>query len=140
MCVATGDVNLAQKIALEAFEKEALATANRSRGPAWHQDEPHPSVEPAPLHEGLSDEAYREMTADPLMLMLPVLVLGGAVLANALVLPENSQARHRRVQAEEKSAALLRSWLSAEQAEQWRRNGYFDVIGSDTGTRFRLHG
>src|SRR5271163_3370843 len=78
------------------------------------------------------------MTADLLILMLPVLVLGGAVLANALCLPENFQWRLGRDQAEEKSAALLRSWLNAEQAEQWRRNGYFDVFGSDTGTRFRL--
>jgi hypothetical protein len=34
---ATGDVNLAQKIALEAFEMKALAIANRSSKPTWRQ-------------------------------------------------------------------------------------------------------
>jgi hypothetical protein len=33
--IATGDVNLAQKIALEAFEAEILAVANRSEGSVW---------------------------------------------------------------------------------------------------------
>jgi hypothetical protein len=35
--VPTGDVNLAQKIALETFEKKALAVANPSGGPTWRQ-------------------------------------------------------------------------------------------------------
>jgi hypothetical protein len=34
---ATGDVNLAQKIALETFEKKALAIANRSSKSTWRQ-------------------------------------------------------------------------------------------------------
>jgi hypothetical protein len=33
--VATGDINLAQKIALETFENKALAIANRTRGVVW---------------------------------------------------------------------------------------------------------
>jgi hypothetical protein len=33
--LATGDINLAQKIALETFEKKALAIANRSSAPIW---------------------------------------------------------------------------------------------------------
>jgi hypothetical protein len=33
---------------------------------------------------------------------------------------------------------LLRSWLSPEQDEQWAARGDFDVIGSDTGTRYRI--
>jgi hypothetical protein len=33
--VATGDVNLAQKIALENFENKALAIANRSSASSW---------------------------------------------------------------------------------------------------------
>jgi hypothetical protein len=33
--VATGDINLAQKIALETFEGEVLAIANRSEGSVW---------------------------------------------------------------------------------------------------------
>jgi hypothetical protein len=38
--VATGDVNLAQKIALETFESKVLAIANRSSGTTWHEIEP----------------------------------------------------------------------------------------------------
>jgi hypothetical protein len=34
--VATGDVNLAQKIALEHFENRALGVANRSSVSTWH--------------------------------------------------------------------------------------------------------
>jgi hypothetical protein len=33
--VAIGDVNLAQKIALETFESKVLAIANRSEGSVW---------------------------------------------------------------------------------------------------------
>jgi hypothetical protein len=33
--IATGDVNLAQKIALEAFETKVLAIANGSEGAVW---------------------------------------------------------------------------------------------------------
>jgi hypothetical protein len=35
--VATGDVNLAQKIALETFESKVLVMANRSSGSTWRQ-------------------------------------------------------------------------------------------------------
>jgi hypothetical protein len=35
--VATGDVNLAQKIALENFETKALRIANRSSASMWRQ-------------------------------------------------------------------------------------------------------
>jgi hypothetical protein len=44
--VAIGDVNLAQKIALETFESKALAIANRSSGTTWHQIE-HQIEQPA---------------------------------------------------------------------------------------------
>jgi hypothetical protein len=33
--IATGDVNLTQKIALEAFETKIFAIANRSEGAVW---------------------------------------------------------------------------------------------------------
>jgi hypothetical protein len=33
--VATGDINLAQKIASETFENKVLAIANRTRGVVW---------------------------------------------------------------------------------------------------------
>jgi hypothetical protein len=37
--VAVGDTNLAQKIALETFERDALAIANRSSVPVWRRAE-----------------------------------------------------------------------------------------------------
>jgi hypothetical protein len=44
-------------------------------------------------------------------------------------------------QAEQKGLALLRSWLSPEQAQQYDAHKHFEVIGSDTGTRYRIrHG
>jgi hypothetical protein len=45
------------------------------------------------------------------------------------------------LEAEQKGLALLRLWLSPEQAEQFSCYRYFDVIGSDTGSRYRIrHG
>ena len=34
---------------------------------------------------------------------------------------------------------LLKDWLSPEQLACYERFSFFDVIGSDTGTRFRIH-
>jgi hypothetical protein len=45
----------------------------------------------------------------------------------------------RHVQAEEKGLTLLRSWLSPEQLRQFDEKSYFEVIGSDTGKRYRIH-
>jgi hypothetical protein len=46
-----------------------------------------------------------------------------------------------RPQAEQKSLTLLHSWLTPEQAEQYGSHKYFEVIGSDTGARYRIrHG
>src|SRR6516162_3989100 len=33
---------------------------------------------------------------------------------------------------------LLRAWLSPSQSEQFNANGYFDVIGSATGSKYRI--
>jgi hypothetical protein len=44
-------------------------------------------------------------------------------------------------QAEEKALALLLCWLSPEQARQYNSQQHFEVIGSDTRTRYRIrHG
>jgi hypothetical protein len=40
--------------------------------------------------------------------------------------------------AEVKGIALMRSWLSPEQVEQWDTRQYFEVVGGDTGTRYRI--
>jgi hypothetical protein len=39
---------------------------------------------------------------------------------------------------EKRAMALLRSWLTPEQDEQWTARREFDVIGCDTGTRYRI--
>jgi hypothetical protein len=54
--VATGDVNLAQKIALETFESRALAIANRSNRTTWHLIE-QPVEEPRSLPQRISRAA-----------------------------------------------------------------------------------
>jgi hypothetical protein len=49
-------------------------------------------------------------------------------------------ATHLRPRAA-KALSLLRLWLSPEQAAQYNSEEHFDVIGSDTGTRYRIrHG
>ena len=40
---------------------------------------------------------------------------------------------------EVRSRRLLREWLSPVQREQFDAEGYFDVIGCDTGRRYRNH-
>jgi hypothetical protein len=40
--------------------------------------------------------------------------------------------------SEERSQDLLRQWLSPNQAEQYDKYQRFDVLGSDTGTRYRI--
>jgi hypothetical protein len=40
---------------------------------------------------------------------------------------------------EARGLRLLRSWLSPEQRAQFDAQKYFDVIGSDSGTRYRIY-
>jgi hypothetical protein len=42
------------------------------------------------------------------------------------------------LQAQQRALTLLRLWLSPEQAAQYNSKKHFDVIGSDTGTRYRI--
>jgi hypothetical protein len=44
--------------------------------------------------------------------------------------PEASEARGLK---------LLKEWLSPEQLAQYTANGFFDVIGCDSGRRYRIH-
>jgi hypothetical protein len=44
----------------------------------------------------------------------------------------------RRMQAQEHAILLLKENLSPSQLEQFQRRGYFDVIGGDTGKRYRI--
>lgn len=40
---------------------------------------------------------------------------------------------------EARGMRLLRDWLSPHQREQFDAKGYFDVIGCDTGRRYRIY-
>jgi hypothetical protein len=42
------------------------------------------------------------------------------------------------LQSEERGQDLLRQWLSSEQAEQYDKYQRFEVVGCDTGTRYRI--
>ena len=42
-------------------------------------------------------------------------------------------------EAERKARALLRRWLSPIQLEQYEKMGHFEVVGSDSGKRYRIH-
>jgi len=44
-----------------------------------------------------------------------------------------------RLQAERRGEILLGQWLSTDQAEQYKAHRYFDVVGCDTGRRYRIH-
>jgi hypothetical protein len=45
---------------------------------------------------------------------------------------------HARTPAEKRAVALLLSWLTPDQEKQWNARGAFDVIGGDTGRRYRI--
>jgi hypothetical protein len=61
--------------------------------------------------------------------------------AVAMIVIMAGEMRGASSQAEEKALALLRPWLSPEQAQQYGSRKHFEVIGSDTGTRYRIrHG
>jgi hypothetical protein len=59
------------------------------------------------------------------------------MVAAAAALPPQ-RFRAARYHAEEKSLALLRSWLTPDQLKQWTRGREFEVIGCDTGNRYRI--
>jgi hypothetical protein len=80
---------------------------------------------------------------------LPTIFLGGIAFgysqAFALAIRGQSSRNYRlradgddHLRAEEKGADLLRSWLSPEQAELWDSHRHFYVVGSETGTRYRI--
>jgi hypothetical protein len=68
-----------------------------------------------------------------------VAMLAGACVIITILTAERT--RPTSTQAQQKALALLRRWLSPEQAAQYNSQNHFDVIGSDTGTRYRIrHG
>jgi hypothetical protein len=68
-----------------------------------------------------------------------VAMLAAACLIIAVL--TGQRARPPSLQAQQKALALLRLWLSPEQAALYDSEEHFDVVGSDTGTRYRIrHG
>jgi hypothetical protein len=41
--------------------------------------------------------------------------------------------------SEARGLKLLKEWLSSEQLAQFEASGHFDVLGCDTGKRYRIH-
>ena len=72
------------------------------------------------------------------------LALLGTLLLSALslvVARSGSCARTFRFETEARALTLLKEWLSPKQRACYERFRYFDVVGSDTGTRYRIrHG
>jgi hypothetical protein len=65
--------------------------------------------------------------------------LASLIVIVALLRECESGWRHRpRNEAEKKAIVLLRSWLTPEQEKQWLARREFDVVGCDTGTRYRV--
>jgi hypothetical protein len=60
-----------------------------------------------------------------------------ALIVMAALLHEYRRPR-ARTPAEKRAVALLLSWLTPEQEKQWQARGEFDVIGGDTGRRYRI--
>jgi hypothetical protein len=65
----------------------------------------------------------------------------GASLAQYIREVQAARERYRARYAtrEERGVNLLREWLSPEQRAQFDAKRYFDVIGCDSGTRYRIH-
>jgi hypothetical protein len=57
----------------------------------------------------------------------------------AWVDPAAADKAARQAEAEDKAFALLKAWLSPEQIAQLEREACFDVTGSKTGKRYRIH-
>jgi hypothetical protein len=72
-----------------------------------------------------------------LCIELSVALMAGAVVMIAIMAGDAGDSS----QADKKALALLRPWLSPGQAQQYDSRKHFEVIGSDTGTRYRIrHG
>jgi hypothetical protein len=70
---------------------------------------------------------------------ISVALAAGACVMFAIVTAKRTRALTS--EPEQKAHALLRVWLSSEQARQYNSQKHFEVIGSDTGTRYRIrHG
>ena len=70
------------------------------------------------------------------------MALVGTLLLSALslvVARSGSRSAAYRYEIEARALTLLKEWLSPKQRTSYDRFRYFDVVGSDTGTRYRIH-
>jgi hypothetical protein len=65
-------------------------------------------------------------------------VILAVALSVVLADPALGWTSKKRRLAEEKGYALLEAWFTPEQAMQWKAAREFDVIGSQTGARYRI--
>jgi hypothetical protein len=82
--------------------------------------------------------AYIEILLFALSVSFSGCLVFAYMLGLTIGLTRESRRRNDRAKAEEKGAALLRSWLSPQQAEMWDSHGLFYVFGSDTGRCYRI--
>jgi hypothetical protein len=67
------------------------------------------------------------------------LLFGPAVVALVALAVLLQERRPRpKTDADKRAIALLRSWLTPEQDMQWTVRGEFEVVGCDTGARYRI--
>jgi hypothetical protein len=78
------------------------------------------------------------MTTAALVFVVLLLLTFGLMLVSAAAARPSHQLHAERPQAEKKSLALLRSWLTPDQDAQWLRDQTFEVTGCDTGHRYRI--
>lgn len=70
-----------------------------------------------------------------------LLIFGAISLAlflTAILASHQAHVSKPRSAAEQRAVALLREWLSPAQLARLERYGYFEVIGSRTGKRYRI--
>jgi hypothetical protein len=75
-------------------------------------------------------------------ILLGVGLCGLALLLSALslvVARSDSCATTFHFETKVRALTLLKEWLSPEQRACYERVRYFEVVGSDTGTRYRIH-
>ena len=64
--------------------------------------------------------------------------LSGLVLAAGLLGVAVRLSYRENARADAKAGALLRSWLTPDDARRWGQQREIEVIGCDTGTRYRI--
>jgi hypothetical protein len=61
------------------------------------------------------------------------------ICSRIYALREHFSTRLFEDESESRGLRLLREWLSPAQLAQFNAHGYFDVVGCDSGNRYRIH-